>query len=83
MKLILLTLITSILMAETHHFKEVNFNGTTLKNVTLIINNNSFNIWYQNKLLKDGKYMIISCKAKEGFCLIKNESYYNWINKRK
>lgn len=82
MKLLLL-LITSLLLAETHHFKEVNHHGKTLKNVELILNKSKlgFDIRYQDKLLKRGAYMIVSCKTREGFCLVTGNSYYNWRDK--
>lgn len=82
MKLAIL-LAASLLTAETHNFKEVNFNGAVLKNVSLVMNNNSFNIWYKDKLLKNGKYMIISCKTREGFCLVEKDSICSWIDERR
>lgn len=81
MKLLTL-LIASLLIAETHHFKEVNFEGKTLKNVSLIIDDDSFTIWYKERLLKPGVYMIVSCGAKEKFCLVENDSSYGWIEER-
>lgn len=81
---LLLTLISSLLLAETHHFKEVNHHGKTLKNVELILNNSKlgFDIRYKDKLLKRGAYMIISCKSREGFCLVEDRSNHNWTKKR-
>lgn len=81
MKPILLTLIASLLLAETHNFREVNHNGKTLKNVELILNSSKlgFDIRYEGKLLKRGAYMIVSCKTKERFCLVENDSMYNWL----
>ena len=75
---------TSLLIAETHNFKEVNHNGKVLKNVRLVLNDSQlgFDIWHKEKLLKRGAYMIISCKTRERFCLVKNDSNYNWLKER-
>lgn len=85
MKLLISLLLATLLFSETHHFREVNFNGKTLKNVKLVINNkkHTFNIYAQGMLLKQGEYMIISCRAKEKFCLMNNESYYWWLEERR
>lgn len=81
MKLLIL-LLASLLIAETHHFKEVNFEGKTLRNVSLVIDDDSFTIWYKERLLKQGVYMIVSCGVKEKFCLVENDSSYGWIEER-
>ena len=83
MKLIILTLIASLLLSETHNFREVNHHGKTLKNVQLVLNNSQlgFDIWYKDKLLKRGKYMIVSCREKERFCLVENDSNFNWLER--
>ena len=83
MKLLIL-LIASLLIAETHNFKKVNFYGTTLKNVSLVMSDSeyAFDIWYKNRLLKRGEYMIVSCRAREKFCLVENDSSYGWIEER-
>lgn len=84
MKLIILTFMTSLLIAEIHNFREVNHNGKVLKNVKLVLNNSQFgfDIWHKEKLLKRGAYMIVSCKAKERFCLVENDSNCNWLKER-
>jgi hypothetical protein len=57
---------------------------TSLKNVELILNNSKlgFDIRYQDKLLKRGAYMVVSCKTREGFCLVTDNSNYDWMEKR-
>ncbi len=83
MKLIILAIITSLLTAETHNFREVNHHGKVLKNVQLVLNDSQlgFDIWYKDKLLKRGAYMIISCKTRERFCLVENDSKFNWLER--
>ena len=68
----LLIFLALSLTADTHTFREVNHNGTTLKNVQLVFNNKqqSYSIWYNDKILKNRAYKIVSCKAREGFCLV-------------
>lgn len=78
----LVLLIASLLIAETHHFKEVNFEGKTIKNVALVIQENTYTIWHRERLLKPGVYMIVSCRAREKFCLVENDSSYGWIEER-
>ena len=84
MKHLLVLLISSLLIAETHNFKEVNHNGKTLKNVQLVLNDSQlgFDIWYKERLLKRGAYMIVSCREKERFCLVENASNFNWLEER-
>lgn len=72
-------LLDSLLVAESHHFKEVNYYGKTLKNVTLVIQEDSFNVWYKERLLKEGTYMIVSCRTREKFCLVDSSDRYGWM----
>ena len=62
-----------------HNFKAVHFYGKTLENVQLILNedNHTFTIWYKGVSLSN-KLMIISCKAPEKFCLVRNTRYTGW-----
>lgn len=78
---LLIILIASLIMAETHNFREVNHHGKTLKNVQLVLNDSQegFSIWYKDRLLKLGAHMVVSCEAKEKFCLVDNNSHYGWI----
>lgn len=79
MKPILLLLISSLLLAEVHTFNKVNFNGTTLEMVRLELDS-GYKLFYKGKLL-DKKYVVRSCRAKEGFCIKEGNYDVKWIRK--
>ncbi len=85
MKLLTL-LLASILSAQvvTTHFKEVNYNGVIIRDVTMVIDDEAYTtaLWYRENLLLD-KYILVSCRASSGYCLVEAPSFYGWLERKR
>ncbi len=85
MKLLTL-LLASILSAQviTTHFKEVNYNGVIMRDVTMVTDDEAYTttLWYRENLLLD-KYILVSCRTAQGYCLVEKASFYGWLERKR
>lgn len=70
MKLLLLTLISTLLLAHSTNIQKVWVSkGFVLHNVLIVSDELKTEMFYNGKRIDD-RYIVVSCRKPEGFCLV-------------
>ena len=73
MKLLLLTLISTLLLAHSTNIPRVWVSkGFVLHNVLIVSDDLKTEMFYNGKRMDD-RYIVVSCRKPEGFCLVEKE----------
>ena len=79
MKLLLLTLISTMLLAHSTNIPKVWVSkGFVLHNILIVSDELKTEMFYNGKRMDD-RYIVVSCRKPEGFCLVEKDQFEKGI----